>query len=171
MTEAWLTGPVAGVDPLLMPAAHAFVQVRQELPVLVDGLTVEQLWQRPGASASIGFHALHIAGATDRLLTYARGAALSDGQRAAARAETSLGGMDGAALVAMVERAVDAALSQIRATTRESLDEPREVGRQRLPSTVLGLIFHAAEHATRHVGQIATLRRIVLPPVDQGPAD
>jgi uncharacterized damage-inducible protein DinB len=170
MTEAWLTGPVAGVDSLLMPAAHAFLQVRQELPVLVDELTVDQLWQRPGASASIGFHALHIAGATDRLLTYARGSALSDAQWAAARAETSLGGMDGAALVAAVQRAVDAALSQIRGTTRESLDEPRELGRQRLPSTVLGLIFHAAEHATRHAGQIATLRRIVLQPL-KGSAD
>ena len=30
MTEAWLTGPVDGVDPFLMPAAHAFLQVGDE---------------------------------------------------------------------------------------------------------------------------------------------
>jgi uncharacterized damage-inducible protein DinB len=30
-----------------------------------------------------------------------------------------------------------------------------------LPSTVLGLLFHAAEHTTRHAGQIATLVRVV----------
>jgi uncharacterized damage-inducible protein DinB len=161
MIEAWLTGPVDGIDPLLMPAAHALLQVRQELPALVDGLTVEELWQRPGSSASIGFHALHIAGATDRLLTYARGAALSDEQLAAARAEKSLAGMDGAALVAVVEAAIDRGLAQIRSTARDSFTDAREVGRQRLPSTVLGLIFHAAEHAARHAGQIATLRRIV----------
>jgi uncharacterized damage-inducible protein DinB len=161
MTEAWLTGPVDGVDPFLMPAAHAFVQVKREVPAIVSGLSTDELWARPGASASIGFHAMHIAGATDRLLTYARGVALSDTQLAAMRAEASLSRLDGAALIAEVERALDAALAQIRATPPDTLTDRREVGRKRLPSTVLGLIFHAAEHATRHAGQMATLRRIV----------
>ena len=35
------------------------------------------------------------------------------------------------------------------------------VGRDRLPSTVRGLLFHAAEHAQRHTGQIVTTVRIV----------
>ena len=163
MTEAWLTGPVDGIDSLLMPAAHAFLQVRQQLPALVDGLTVEELWHRPGASASIGFHAMHIAGATDRLLTYARGEALSDEQLSAASRETSLSGLDGAALIATVERAIDRALVQLRSTAPHTLTDARAVGRLRLPSNVLGLIFHAAEHATRHTGQIATLRQVVHP--------
>jgi hypothetical protein len=30
-----------------------------------------------------------------------------------------------------------------------------------LPSTVLGLIFHAAEHAQRHVGQIVATTKII----------
>lgn len=161
MTEAWLTGPVDGVDPFLMPAAHAFLQVQREVPALVGGLTSDELWSRPGESASIGFHALHIAGATDRLLTYARGAALSEAQLAALRAETTRSGLDATVLVAAVDTAIDAALAQIRATPRDTLTAAREVGRRRLPSTVLGLIVHAAEHATRHAGQIATLRRIV----------
>ncbi|MGH7497555.1 MAG: hypothetical protein ACREL3_01755 [Gemmatimonadales bacterium] len=37
---------------------------------------------------------------------------------------------------------------------------PREVGRKRLPSTTLGLVFHAAEHSSRHAGQIVTLAHI-----------
>ena len=37
----------------------------------------------------------------------------------------------------------------------------REVGRARLPSTVLGLLFHGAEHTQRHVGQIITTAKIV----------
>jgi len=161
MTEAWLTGPIDGVDPLLLPAAHAFLQVQRELPALVSGLTMDELWARPGESASIGFHAMHIAGATDRLLTYARGTPLSDVQRSALTAETTRGGLAAAALVAEANAAIDAALAQIRATPRGTLSDAREVGRKRLPSTVLGLIAHAAEHATRHAGQIATLRRIV----------
>lgn len=35
------------------------------------------------------------------------------------------------------------------------------VHRKRLPSTKRGLIFHAAEHSSRHAGQIVTLTRIV----------
>jgi uncharacterized damage-inducible protein DinB len=30
-----------------------------------------------------------------------------------------------------------------------------------LPTTVLGLLFHVAEHASRHAGQIATMRKVV----------
>jgi hypothetical protein len=36
------------------------------------------------------------------------------------------------------------------------------VGRGRLPSTVIGLLFHAAEHTQRHAGQVVTTARIVL---------
>ncbi len=154
--EVWLRGPVEGVDPFLVPAAHALLQVAEELDQRLQGLTVEQLWARPGGAASIGFHALHVCGATERLLTYARGEALSPAQVQAARAEVQAGGLDAAALVAKVGAAVGAALEQLRATPRERLLEAREVGKLKLPSTVLGLIFHAAEHASRHAGQIAT---------------
>jgi hypothetical protein len=163
MTEIWLTGPVEGVDPLLMPAAHSFLQVRAEIAGLLEGLSVEQLWHTPGTSAAIGFHAVHLAGATDRLLTYARGEQLSAMQLNAAKAEGPAGGQDASQLTATVVAAMDAAVEQVRRTMPAELSDARAVGRQRLPSTVLGLISHAAEHATRHAGQIATLRRIVTP--------
>jgi hypothetical protein len=159
--ELWLTGPVAGVHPLLMPAAHALLQARADVPRLLEGLTLEQIWQRPAGSASIGFHALHLGGATERLLTYARGEQLSEAQLAAAREEKTVAALDAAAITARVHACLDAALEQIRATDAATLTSPREVGRQRLPSTVLGVIFHAAEHASRHAGQMATLKKIV----------
>jgi hypothetical protein len=161
MTEAWLGGPVEGVPSVLMPAAHSFTQVRQELPQLLAGLTVEQIWRMPGRSTSIGFHAVHLAGATDRLLTYARGEQLNPGQLDASRSEPALRDLTADEIVARVTGAMDRALDQLRQTPPASIDEPRQVGRLRLPSNVLGLIFHAAEHATRHLGQVATLRRIV----------
>jgi hypothetical protein len=43
----------------------------------------------------------------------------------------------------------------------ETLLLHRDVGRKRLPSTTLGLIFHAAEHSARHAGQIVTLASVV----------
>jgi uncharacterized damage-inducible protein DinB len=161
MTEAWLTGPVDGVPALLMPAAHAFVQVQREIPHLLAGLTEDQLWTRPGDSASIGYHAVHLAGATARLLTYARGESLSDVQLAEARLEAKTSGLDADAVGARVDAAMAAAVRQLRATPDAELLTPRDVGRLRLPSNVLGLVFHAAEHATRHAGQIATLRRVL----------
>jgi uncharacterized damage-inducible protein DinB len=160
MTEKWLTGPVPGFDPMLMPVVHALLQVREDVRHALDGLSDDQVWQRVGASATIGFHALHIAGATDRLLTYARGEQLSAVQVAAAREESRISGLDAAALNACVEHALEAALEQVRHTPVSTLTAARDVGRDHLPSTVIGLLFHAAEHAARHAGQMATLRRI-----------
>lgn len=160
-TEAWLRGPIPGVHPMLMPAAHALLQVRDEVPRLVDGLSADALWATPGRSASIGFHLRHLVGSLDRLLTYARGAELSDEQRAALTAEQSLERESPADLLRAVDRAVQDALAQIAATDAATLSDERFVGKARLPSTVIGLLFHAAEHATRHTGQIATLVRVV----------
>ena len=160
--EAWQRGPLPGVPPLLMPAAHAFVQVSEELVALV-GLDEAQLWARPGGVASVGFHLRHIAGSTERLLTYARGEGLREEQVRAARqdADPPRPGESASALVAAARAGIERALGQLRATPEAALLEPRDVGRRRLPSTVLGLLFHAAEHAQRHCGQAATTARIV----------
>ncbi|MGQ0732243.1 MAG: DinB family protein [Acidobacteriota bacterium] len=159
--DVWLSGPVEGVDPVLLPAVHAFRQVRHDAASLLAGLTFDQLWQRPGRSASIGYHAVHLAGATDRLLSYARGEGLSDQQRARLKAEATTADLDAAQLIARIESAMDHAVEEARRTSTADVLAPRAVGRQGLPSTVLGLIYHAAEHATRHMGQIATLRRVL----------
>jgi hypothetical protein len=66
-----------------------------------------------------------------------------------------------ATLVAEFDAGVDRALTQLRVTDASSLLEPRGVGRAQLPSTVLGLLFHAAEHTQRHVGQLITTAKIV----------
>ncbi|HJX28147.1 MAG TPA: DinB family protein, partial [Thermoanaerobaculia bacterium] len=63
-------------------------------------------------------------------------------------------------LVSAFEEGVDRALAQLRETPEGTLLEPRGIGRRQLPSTVLGLLFHAAEHTQRHVGQIVTTARI-----------
>ena len=73
LPEPWLRGPIEGVPPLLMPAAHALLQAREDAAAIASSLTTEQLWMRPGGAASAGFHLRHLAGALGRLLTYARG--------------------------------------------------------------------------------------------------
>jgi uncharacterized damage-inducible protein DinB len=163
MTEAWLRGPIEGVDAYLQPAAHALVQAREDFDRATVGISLANLWARPNGAASLGFHLRHVAGSLDRLLTYARGAQLDDHQHAALKREAEPGTPpdEAATLVDQARRAIDAALVQLRATRREQLLEPRTVGRAQLPSNVLGLLVHAAEHASRHVGQAITTAKIV----------
>jgi uncharacterized damage-inducible protein DinB len=66
-------------------------------------------------------------------------------------------------LVSEVSGIIDNAMDQLRATSRDSLLEECRVGRAGLPATVLGLLFHAAEHTTRHVGQAITTALIQRP--------
>jgi uncharacterized damage-inducible protein DinB len=163
LPEVWLRGPLPGISPLLMPAAHCLLQCRDEIAAAASGLTIDQLWARPAGVASAGFHLRHIVGSLDRLLTYAHGAQLDRTQLTVLRAEAEPGipPDDAASLVAGAQRAIDAALDTLRATHDAVLMEARSVGRAGLPSTVLGLLFHAAEHTHRHTGQLVTTAKIV----------
>ena len=136
---------------------------REDVETAVTDLTAEQLWARPGGAASVGFHLAHLSGSTDRLLTYARGETLSELQFATLTAERDLEHEQPSltAMLAAWRETVDGALRQIASTRESALLEPRGVGRGNLPSTVLGLIVHAAEHAQRHAGQIITTAKIV----------
>jgi hypothetical protein len=145
-----------------MPVAHALLHAREDATRALTGLTPEQIWTGD-SGASVGFHVRHLGGALGRLLTYARGEGLTPEQRKAAAAEAMPGNppADAASLVADLEDAIDRALVQVRATPPESLLDARAVGRQHLPSTVIGLLFHAAEHAARHAGQAITTARLL----------
>jgi uncharacterized damage-inducible protein DinB len=136
------------------------LQVKAELDELSKTLDPNLLWRKPDGAASIGFHIQHIGGSTDRLLTYARGEALTPEQLAAAKRE----GSEQPPLPQLlddVRGALDRALEQVRVTEASTLVRERKVGRAGLPSTTIGLLFHAAEHATRHAGQALTTARIV----------
>jgi uncharacterized damage-inducible protein DinB len=162
-TEAWLRGPVDGVDAWLMPAAHALIQAREDIEHLIGIVPAERVWAREGGAASVGFHIQHLGGALDRLFTYARGEMLSDAQKAALRAEAAppTPAPTLAAVAATTMAQIARALDQLHATRREELLDDRRVGRAELPSNVLGLLFHAAEHTTRHVGQAITTARML----------
>jgi uncharacterized damage-inducible protein DinB len=160
--EVWLRGPVPGVHAELMPVVHSLLQVREEIAAAVAALPATLLWETVGGAASIGFHLLHLEGSLDRLLTYARGEQLNDRQRSALDAEDTLPVHETpATLLRRATDAIEAAIEQVRATPVETLREDRRVGRAALPSTVRGLLFHAAEHAQRHAGQIVTTAKIV----------
>ena len=161
--EVWLRGPIAGIPPLLQPVAHSLLQSREELHAALESVAVADLWVTPGGAASVGFHARHAAGSLDRLLTYARGEQLSPAQRSALAAEgqPDLRPQVIATLLAEFDAAVDRALEQLKGTSESTLLDPRGVGRAQLPTTVIGLLFHAAEHTQRHLGQIMSTAKMV----------
>jgi len=154
-----------------MPAAHSLLQTAEEVErtVRVPALLgPAELWARPGGVASAGYQLAHLAGSTDRLLTYAAGHALSEAQLVALRIEDALltpgdaAARPGAeALLAAALTAVRRAVDVVRETPPVRYEEVRHVGRARIPTTVWGLLFHVAEHAQRHAGQLATTAKVV----------
>lgn len=159
--EVWLRGPVDGIPQVLQPVAHALIAAQEDVAALAPATATDVLWKQRGA-ATAAFHVLHMAGALDRLFTYARGEALNDAQKASLRFESQPHPeMDGGALAAHLAAAVEVALAQLRATEPTHVFDDRKVGRAGLPSSVLGLLFHAAEHTTRHAGQFITTVKLL----------
>jgi len=160
--EAWLRGPIEGVAPHLMPVFHSFAMVREDLAYYTRGLTTEDVWRRAGSLPSLGFHLRHIAHSVDRLVTYLCGNQLSDAQIATLKQEAE----PGATLAELLED-IDEKLSdaerRIRTIEPGMLNEPRYIGKKRLPSNVLGLLVHVAEHTQRHLGQAITTAKLVGP--------
>ncbi len=161
-TEWWQRGPVEGVPALLQPVAHILLEVRDNVPTLVEGLAPDAWNARPAGVASVAFHIRHIAGVIDRLFTYARGDHLSQDQLAVLRAETAVMAADEVApALAVLDAQIASAIDELRTFAPATLGDFRGVGRANLPSTVIGCLIHAAEHAMRHVGQLSVTVRII----------
>lgn len=148
-----MRGPIAGVHPLLAPVLYSFQMAREDLEKFTAGLSPARIWATPHGLASVGFHILHIAGSTNRLITYLRGRELTAAQLEAMAAEESPREPSREHLLATLDQAFREAEAVIRAINPATLADARTVGRKRLPTTVIGLLTHIAEHTQRHVGQ------------------
>lgn len=165
LPEFWLRGPLPDVPALLQPLAHALLQAREEVTTALGHFPDALLAARPAGVASVGFHLRHLAGVLDRMQTYARQEPLSEEQFSYLAAEKDGPVTPGvpdttAALVQRFYKAVEQMLHTLRTTPETTLPEFRGVGRQQLPSTVMGLLTHATEHTTRHVGQLLVTARV-----------
>lgn len=162
MHEAWLSGNLEGIAPILMPAAHALVQAARDLEEAGKDLTLEEIWAKPHGAPAFAFHLRHIAGSIDRLLTYAQGKKLNAQQFAELAAETEFDEkINAATLLQTTSKQIEFAIGFLAAIDLDSLFEKRAVGRKELPTTVFGLLFHIAEHTQRHVGQAVTTAKFV----------
>jgi uncharacterized damage-inducible protein DinB len=163
LPEVWLRGPIPNIPSLLQPAAHALLQAREEVNELMNEFPDQLLWIKPANAASTGFHLQHLSGVLDRLLTYAQGKMLNEQQLATLKSEGDphQTNAKAAELVQRFNAQVDMALELFRHTEEKVLTQARLVGRAQLPSTVTGLLFHAAEHTMRHLGQLIVTVKVV----------
>ena len=152
MSEPWLSGTHMGVDPLLRPILFSLEQSQSDLHQWTEGLSDEAIWSNPHGLAALGFLLRHITGSVDRLFTYAQDAVLNDAQMAYLKSE-----MEPGATLAQLLADVDAMFAQVAQSIRgidpRTLTNERGVGRKKLPTTVIGLLIHLAEHTQRHVGE------------------
>ena len=159
--EIWLRGPLPNIPELLQPVAHALLQAREELNMLMESFDDGLLWVGVAGLASPGFHLQHLTGVLNRLFTYADGKQLSEQQLQYLAMEGKQADISSHYLVKAFNREVDAALARLSKTNKLSLTQTREVGRGKLPSTVIGLYVHAAEHTMRHLGQLLVTVRAI----------
>ena len=155
-----MRGPLPGIEPLVMPVYYSFTIVREDLAKFTAGVKQEDVWRQVGTLPTLGFHLRHIPGSADRLATYLLGGELSPEQLAFMKAE----GVPGATLeelLAGVDVGLRSVEERIRTIDPATAHEPRTIGRKRLPTTVLGILVHIAEHSQRHLGQAITTAKLL----------
>ncbi|MEO9022909.1 MAG: DinB family protein [Ginsengibacter sp.] len=161
--EVWQRGPITGVPGLLQPIAHALLEVGEQAHGIMEGFPEELLWERPAGVASPAFHLKHIRGVIDRLFTYARKGLLSAEQMQLLSLETKKEEVAPTAsqLLDLLDKQITAAVDELKTVKAETLTEARGIGRRQVPTTLIGLYTHSAEHSMRHIGQLLVTTRIL----------
>ena len=152
--EVWLRGPIDNIPALSQPVAHALLQAREEVNSMMVDFPEKLLWNKVVGMASVGFHLQHLTGVLDRLFTYAAGNKLNEKQLDFLAKEGKDRAFGLEELLASFNKQVDLSLIALSNINEQTLTEHRGVGRADLPSTVIGLLVHSAEHTMRHAGQL-----------------
>jgi uncharacterized damage-inducible protein DinB len=158
--EPWLRGTETDVPAVGRAVLHALRLAEEDLRKWCGNLSDAEVNVRPSGAEPVAFHIRHLARSLDRLLTYAEGRSLNEEQMSRLRTELDPGATRDH-LFAELSAALADGVVRVRALTKQNLEEPRTVGKKRLPTTVGGLLVHVADHTQRHVGQAITTAKIV----------
>lgn len=63
MPDVLFRGPVEGISFWLMPVAHGLLQAQEDVEKARPAFP-DNIWERRGGAASVGWHLLHLAGST-----------------------------------------------------------------------------------------------------------
>jgi uncharacterized damage-inducible protein DinB len=161
-TEPWLRGTHSDLMAVSRAVIHALELAEEDLKKWCGDLSDTEIFSRPFGLGSVAFQIRHIAGSVDRLLTYAEGKQLSEGQLAELRSEDRKEGSR-QGLFEGLGRAMLRSKERVRNLDQSGkLEEARSVGRKNLPTTVGGLLVHVADHTQRHVGQAIVTTKILV---------
>lgn len=150
--EPWLTGKLTELHPAVAALLYSFEHARADLYKWTEGLSDQDIWRNNGQIASVGFHIRHIAGSIDRLMTYAAGGQLTEGQMAELKTEMDPKGPAREDLFAFLDQRLAQAAEVLKSIDVSDLAEIRYIGRKRVPVPLGVLLTHIAEHTQRHVG-------------------
>jgi uncharacterized damage-inducible protein DinB len=124
-------------------------------------LTEVEVNARPFGLPSVAFQLRHIARSLDRFCSYAEGLPLSPEQFAALNSELA-GGVTVASIFGELQTSLEQTKRRLDSIIRRPLEMPVKIGRRELPTTLAGLLVHAAEHTQRHVGQAITTAKVLI---------
>lgn len=158
--EPWMRGTHMDVPAPGRAVLHALELCLEDTTRALQGISDDELHDKPFGLSSLAFHLRHIARSTDRLLTYAEGHPLTTGQLAALKTEADNTGTV-AELTAALHSAIAQATNRVRLLSATDLEAPRAIGRKQLPTTVGGAMIHVADHVQRHTGQIVTTAKLL----------
>jgi uncharacterized damage-inducible protein DinB len=139
---------------------HALQMAEEDTDRWCRALSEQELHSRPFQVPSVAFQLRHIARSLDRFCTYAEGNPLTEAQFAALSIEMDSSG-DREAIFLELEQSLKTTRTRLQAMRQRSLDIAIGIGRKGLPTTLGGLLVHAAEHTQRHVGQAITTAKVV----------
>ena len=168
--EPWMRNTHLDLDPLRRAVQHALELVGEDADRWCAQLSDTEMHARPSGLPSVAFHLRHIARSLDRLLTYAEDRGLNEAQLAALRSEME-STQPALAVLSELREGLAHAEASLRQFLPEHFADPRGIGRQRLPTTVAGLLVHCAEHSQRHLGQAITTAKLLLAQRGPSPQD
>jgi uncharacterized damage-inducible protein DinB len=161
MTEPWLRGTLSDVPVVQRALLHSLEMAQEDTAKWCRALDDREMHARPYNLPSVAFQLRHIARSLDRFCSYAEGAPLTPQQFKDLASE-----MDESGTVASIFGELDESLNKTRrrldALVRQPPDLPVSIGRKALPTTLTGLLIHAAEHTQRHVGQAISTAKLIV---------
>ena len=116
---------------------------------------------RPFQLPSVAFQLRHIARSLDRFCCYAEGTPLSQEQLAALAGEMERKREPAKPSSANWKTAWRPPAG-VWTRSSASRGDANKIGRKGLPTTLAGLLIHAAEHTQRHVGQAITTAKVIV---------
>ena len=161
MTEPWLQGTLPDLPVVQRELLHSLQMAQEDTTRWCGGLDDRELHARPFGLPSVAFQLRHIARSLDRFCCYAEGTPLTPEQLATLASEMDNNGTR-ESIFGELQASLEKTRQRLDTIIRRPLDSAIAIGRKQLPTTLAGLLIHAAEHTQRHVGQAITTAKVVV---------